>query len=159
MHFLIYWHHTSLICIWFPLDMPVLTLDLIKRRSLYRVRPKDGPHRKWKETKQQPSTLSGPAVPGCCLVSFHFLCGPFCGRTRYTLPCCGSGWIEIYVGTCKFKEPFQNVFIVTDCIWGSFWIKCGLVVRSAVLSTEIWPYRRVIDLCLMQIESYQKLTP
>ena len=30
-------------------------------------------HRKWKETKQQPSMLPGPAVPGCCLVSFHIL--------------------------------------------------------------------------------------
>ena len=30
-------------------------------------------HRKWKESKQQPSMLPGPAVPGCCLVSFHIL--------------------------------------------------------------------------------------
>ena len=30
-------------------------------------------HRKWKEFKQQPSMLLGSAVPGCCLVSFHFL--------------------------------------------------------------------------------------
>ena len=30
-------------------------------------------YRKWKETKQQPSMLSGPAVPGSCLVSFHIL--------------------------------------------------------------------------------------
>ena len=30
-------------------------------------------HRKWKEIKQQPSLLPGPAVPGCSLVSFHFL--------------------------------------------------------------------------------------
>ena len=30
-------------------------------------------HRKWKETKQQPSMLTGPGVPGCCLVSFHIL--------------------------------------------------------------------------------------
>ena len=30
-------------------------------------------HRKWKETKQQPSLLPGPAVPGYCLVSFYFL--------------------------------------------------------------------------------------
>ena len=30
-------------------------------------------HRKWKEFKQQPSTLPGPAVPGGCLVSFHIL--------------------------------------------------------------------------------------
>ena len=31
-------------------------------------------HRKRRETKQQPSMLPGPAVPGCCLVSFHFQC-------------------------------------------------------------------------------------
>ena len=31
-------------------------------------------HRKLKETKQQPSMLPCPAVPGCCLVSFHFMC-------------------------------------------------------------------------------------
>ena len=31
-------------------------------------------HRKRRETKQQLSMLLGPAVPGCCLVSFHFLC-------------------------------------------------------------------------------------
>ena len=30
-------------------------------------------HRKWKESKQQPSMLPGPAVPGCCLISFYFL--------------------------------------------------------------------------------------
>ena len=30
-------------------------------------------HRKWKETKQQPSMLPVPAVPGYCLVSFHIL--------------------------------------------------------------------------------------
>ena len=33
------------------------------------------PHRKWKEIKQQPSMLPGPAVPGCCLISFYFLWG------------------------------------------------------------------------------------
>ena len=30
-------------------------------------------HRKWRETKQQPSVLPGPAVPVSCLVSFHIL--------------------------------------------------------------------------------------
>ena len=30
-------------------------------------------HRKWKEAKQLPSMLPGPAVPGCCLLSFHIL--------------------------------------------------------------------------------------
>ena len=31
-------------------------------------------HRKQRETKQQPSMLPSPAVSGCCLVSFCFLC-------------------------------------------------------------------------------------
>ena len=31
-------------------------------------------HRKLRETKQQPSMLPCPAVSGCCLVSFCFLC-------------------------------------------------------------------------------------
>ena len=31
-------------------------------------------HRTWRLTKQQPSMLPGPAVPGCCLVYFCFLC-------------------------------------------------------------------------------------
>ena len=30
-------------------------------------------HRKWKETKQEPSMLPGLAVPGCCLFFSHFL--------------------------------------------------------------------------------------
>ena len=34
--------------------------------------------RKWNETKQQPSLLPGPAVPGCSLVSFHFLWAILC---------------------------------------------------------------------------------
>ena len=32
-------------------------------------------HRKWKDTKQLPSMLPGPAVTGCCLV-FSISCGP-----------------------------------------------------------------------------------
>ena len=35
-------------------------------------------NRKWKATKQLPSMLPGPAVPGCCLVYFHFLCAILC---------------------------------------------------------------------------------
>ena len=35
-------------------------------------------HRKWKDTKQQPSMLPGPAVPGSSLVSFHFLWAILC---------------------------------------------------------------------------------
>ena len=45
------------------------------------VRVDSLPHRKWKETKQQPIMLPGPAVPGCCLVSFHFMCHIHHSRT------------------------------------------------------------------------------
>ena len=34
--------------------------------------------RKWKETKQQTSMLPGTTVPGCSLVSFHFLWAILC---------------------------------------------------------------------------------
>ena len=38
-------------------------------------------YRKWKESKQQPSMLPDPAVPGCCLLSFHILWGKLSTRT------------------------------------------------------------------------------
>ena len=38
----------------------------------YRADGVDGPQ-EMKEIKQQPSMLPGPAVPGSCLASFHFL--------------------------------------------------------------------------------------
>ena len=41
-------------------------------------------HRKWNETKQQPSMLTGPAVPGCCLVSFHILWAILCPQAVMT---------------------------------------------------------------------------
>ena len=31
-------------------------------------------HRIWKETKQEPGTAGPGNMPGCCLVSLHFLC-------------------------------------------------------------------------------------
>ena len=42
-------------------------------------------HRKWRETKQQPIMLPGPAVPGGCLVSFHFLWAILSTSTVYWL--------------------------------------------------------------------------
>ena len=43
------------------------------RTKPWTLQPADIAHRKWKETKLHPSMLPGPAVPGSCLVSFHFL--------------------------------------------------------------------------------------
>ena len=37
-------------------------------------------HRKWKQNQQEPSLLPGPAVPGCSLVSFHFLWAILCSQ-------------------------------------------------------------------------------
>ena len=52
------------------------------------VRVDSLPHRKWKEIKQEPSMLPGPAVPGCFWISLHFLWGKLSTRTvEYT---CGS---------------------------------------------------------------------
>ena len=38
--------------------------------NIYSLRTYRMAHRKWKKTKQQTSLLPGPAVSGCCLVSF-----------------------------------------------------------------------------------------
>ena len=40
---------------------------------------------KWKEIKQQPNMLPGPAVPGSCLVSFHFLWAILSTSTVYQI--------------------------------------------------------------------------
>ena len=44
-----------------------------KKEKLYTVLVLRMANKKWKETKQEPSMLPGPAVPGCCLVSFNIL--------------------------------------------------------------------------------------
>ena len=45
------------------------------------VRVDSLPHRKWKETKQEPGTTGPGNMLGCCLVSFHFLWGKLSTRT------------------------------------------------------------------------------
>ena len=59
-------------------------------------------HRKWEETKPQPSMLPSPAVPGSCLVSFHFLWAIHPIRPVQ------------HVLTCNHNETFQaNIHIGT----------------------------------------------
>ena len=43
-------------------------------------------HRKLEEVKQEPSMLPGPAVPGSCLISFHFLWAILCPQTVLSQP-------------------------------------------------------------------------
>ena len=45
--------------------------------QLYSARAEDGPQ-EMERIKQQPRLLPGPAVPGCSLVSFHFLWAILC---------------------------------------------------------------------------------
>ena len=39
------------------------------------------PHRKWRETKQEPGTAGLGNMLGCCLISLHFLWGKLSTRT------------------------------------------------------------------------------
>ena len=55
-------------------------------------------HRKWKETNQQPSMLPGPAVPGCSLVSFHFLWAILCPQA-------------VQAGSSVFVNLVYHIFI------------------------------------------------
>ena len=63
------------------LDTRVVLLLGHHNYSKSTVRVDSLPHRKWKQIKQQPSMLPGPAVPGCCWISLHFLWGKLSTRT------------------------------------------------------------------------------
>ena len=67
-------------------ELVTFEIDIISHyRRLTTVRVDSLPHRKWKKTKQQRNMLPGPAVPGCCLVSFHFLWGKLSTRTLHDI--------------------------------------------------------------------------
>ena len=61
-------------------------------------------HRKWKEIKQQPSMLPGPAVPGCCSVSFHILWAILSTSTVQAQNLMVK--METFVGLCRL---FRNM--------------------------------------------------
>ena len=68
-------------------------------------------HRKWKETKQLPSLLPGPAVPGCSLISFLFLWTILCPQAvsyNLLLSMAINGIISsIY--RIQFNAPYHNI--------------------------------------------------
>ena len=56
-------------------------------------------HRKWKDTKLQPSMLPGPAVPGCSLASFHFLWAILCPQAvKSVSKVLGQMWALLALG-------------------------------------------------------------
>ena len=70
-------------------------------------------HRKWKETKQQPSMLPGLAVPDCCFVSFHFLWAILWTHTVYLS-------IEVCWTSDQNRHQFKVVEVIdiqTVIIW------------------------------------------
>ena len=74
------------------------------------------PHRIWKETKQQPSRLPGPAVPGCSFVSFHFLSAIQCPQTVY-----GAGmevlfWCQQKVVYNLMDHPVRDMIFLQNTL-------------------------------------------
>ena len=69
-------------------------------------------HRKWKETKKQPSMLPGPAVPGCSLVYFHFLWEILCPQAVVSIAYSDSFWWSQrghYKRYALYQIHFNNV--------------------------------------------------
>ena len=65
-------------------------------------------HRKWKETKQKQSMLPGPAVPGSCLASFHFLLAILCPQAVPNATNRGFGIIGV-------PNPLHKTASINDC--------------------------------------------
>ena len=66
-------------------------------------------HRKWNETKQQPSLLPDPAMPDCSLVSFHILWAILCPQAVLSFPpsvycMCIQPLVRFRTEVCHFKS-------------------------------------------------------
>ena len=72
-------------------------------------------HKKWKEIKQQPSLLPGPAVPGCSLVYFHFLWAILCPQAvaLSELTLVSSSFVFDF---CLFMSPIYRYFSAAQSV-------------------------------------------
>ena len=99
-------------------------------------------HRKWKETKQLPSMLPGPAVPGSCLVSFHFLLAILCpqavNKVRF---CLASNFPLIPMQNLSPPVLTFSMSHVTGFIW--FMAASGLVGIPIAFSGNV----RAMQIC------------
>ena len=76
-------------------------------------------HRKWKETKKQPSMLPGPVVAGCCLVSFHFPWAILCPRavqTRHDPPLFQLGY-HLPASTQVHRSDLCCFNVMRSCVY------------------------------------------
>ena len=78
-------------------------------------------HRKWKETKLQPSMLPGSAVPGSCLVSLHFLWAILCPQA------------VLYINFCDFLRRLWEFISVTD---SRSLVSCSFVYASSFVKVS-----------------------
>ena len=107
-------------------------------------------HRKWIESKQQSSMLPGPAVPGCCLISFHFLWDihpirPALHLNGYNLQACGvtrsKVWEQIWPCFGSFESASE---ILGHCRLSGRgqgrWLSSGMhrVCESVLRSVDLW---------------------
>ena len=83
-------------------------------------------------TKQQPSMLPGPAVPGCCLVSFHILWAILSTSTlQGDSGGLRLGWVDLDLGS---SPGWWAATVATYC-------PNRMVEHSKSKSTHPWPFR------------------
>ena len=89
-------------------------------------------HRKQRETKQQPSMLPGPAVPGCCLVSFRFLCDI---HSIHSLHEISPAWIVRFTSGIEL-ETF--LCILQMLVQNPHWLRysCEETYRASLLACQ-----------------------
>ena len=84
---------------------------------------------------RQPSMLPGPAVPGCCLVSFHFLCD-----IHSIHSVCSSTIILISrLSRCPSRVSTRHQPNRPTCIWH---VRNGLTASSNCLQQTLYPRLR-----------------
>ena len=101
------------------------------------------PHRKWRETKQQPSMLPGPAVPGCCLISFHFLWAILCPQAVHVLyhGTIATGFVAAYQTHCS-----PTCAVLTSAGTYSLHSPTRVCNVNVSLPLSLFPSRNVIHL-------------
>ena len=95
---------------WTSLKYEILMYRLLRISSRTTGRMGWIAYRKWKEIKQQPSTVGPGNMLGCSLVSFHFL-----GAIHPFHPVHSVYRLRLFV--CLFKFPLRSHLIQTEGVW------------------------------------------
>ena len=93
-------------------------------------------HRKWKETKQLPSMLPGPAVPGSWLVSFHILWAILSTSTVQSIKIFRSLIFE------QVSQSYGHTPICTCTSWDRRHIRRLICWPQQCSAPNIWPCSR-----------------